>query len=215
MSSSGRFAIIAAHRAIAAFPAPGLGGQRNVGRGGERGRRRKHPKNEESTTIGNRIGIGHDTHRLAAGGPLRLGGIDIPHDAHLLGHSDADVLLHAVTDALLGATAMGDIGELFPDTADENRGRDSAEMLQLAYQQVRQAGYYVVNIDCIVFAQQPKLSVYKRSIRAQIAKILALPVESVGLKAKTGEQVGPIGRLEAISAQCIVLLDSQRDRGSN
>ena len=115
-----------------------------------------------------------------------------------------------MTDALLGAIAAGDIGELFPDTANENRGRDSAEMLQLAYQQVRQAGYYVVNLDCIVFAQQPKLTAYKRQIRQRIAEILSIPAEAVGLKAKTGEQVGPIGRQEAIAAQCIVLLDTTR-----
>lgn len=135
-----------------------------------------------------------------------MGGVDVPHDAHLLGHSDADVLLHAITDALLGAIAAGDIGELFPNTDAENRDRDSAEMLQLAYQQIRQAGYYVVNLDCIVFAEQPKLSRFKPLIRERIATILAIPAESVGLKAKTGEQVGPIGRQEAVSAQCIVLL---------
>ena len=118
------------------------------------------------------------------------------------------MLLHAVTDALLGAIAAGDIGDLFPDTARENRGRDSAEMLQLAYQQVCQAGYYVVNLDCIVFAQQPKLGVYKQQIRQRIAEILSIPAESVGLKAKTGEHVGPVGRQEAVSAQCIVLLDT-------
>ncbi len=157
-------------------------------------------------TILNRIGIGHDTHRLVKGGPLRLGGIDIPHDAQLLGHSDADALLHAVTDALLGAIAAGDIGDLFPDTQPVNRGRDSAEMLRLAYQQVRQAGYHVRNLDCIVFAQRPKLGVYKRHIRQRIAEILEIAADSVGLKAKTGEEVGPIGREEAISAQCVVLL---------
>lgn len=162
-------------------------------------------------TIGNRIGIGHDTHRLAPGGPLRLGGIDVPHDAHLLGHSDADVLLHAITDALLGAAAAGDIGELFPDTAQENRGRDSAEMLQLAYQHIRQASYHVVNLDCTVFAERPKLSDFKRPIRERIAQLLELPVGAVGLKAKTGEQVGPVGRQEAISAQCIVLLEASPD----
>ncbi len=207
MSRSARFAIIAARPASATFQ-QGAGARANTAPGSV-----VTTKNEETVTIGNRIGIGHDTHRLGAGGPLRLGGIDIPHDAHLLGHSDADVLLHAVTDALLGATASGDIGELFPDTASENRGRDSAEMLQLAYQQVRQAGYHVVNIDCIVFAQRPKLSTFKLAIRARIAEILAVPIGSIGLKAKTGEQVGPIGRQEAVSAQCIVLLDTARNLG--
>jgi 2-C-methyl-D-erythritol 2,4-cyclodiphosphate synthase len=111
-----------------------------------------------------RVGIGHDTHRLGQGGPLRLGGLEIPHDRHLVGHSDADVLLHAVTDALLGAAALGDIGELFPDTDPANRGRDSADMLTRAYAAVNEAGYELVNLDCIVFAQRPKLSPHKGAL---------------------------------------------------
>ncbi len=122
---------------------------------------------------------------------MRLGGIDVPHDRQALGHSDADVLLHAVTDALLGAAALGDIGELFPDTDPANRGRDSAEMLALAYQRVRGVGYSIVNLDCIVFAQQPKLSPYKDAIRRRIAEILEITPEQIGVKAKTGEHVGP------------------------
>jgi 2-C-methyl-D-erythritol 2,4-cyclodiphosphate synthase len=153
-----------------------------------------------------RIGIGHDTHRLAPGGPLRLGGIDIPHEAHALGHSDADVLLHAVTDALLGAAALGDIGEMFPDTDPANKGRDSADMLRQAMERVQSAGYAVANIDCIVFAQRPKLSNHKLAIRQQLANFLDLPMESVSVKAKTGEHVGPIGREEAISAECVALI---------
>lgn len=167
---------------------------------------------KDTITSGYRIGIGHDTHRLVAGGPLLLGGVVIEHSAQLLGHSDADALLHAVTDALLGAIAAGDIGELFPDTAPENRGRDSAEMLGLAYQQVCRAGYDVVNLDCTVFAQRPRLSAYKQQIRERIADLLAIPVTSVNVKAKTGEHVGPIGREEAIAAECVVLLN-QRDGG--
>ena len=139
---------------------------------------------------------------------MRLGGIDVPHDAHLLGHSDGDVLLHAVTDALLGAIAAGDIGELFPNTDPANLGRDSAEMLQQAHEYVRHAGFHLVNLDCIVFAQQPPLSGFKRQIRQRIAGILEVPLASVGVKAKTGENVGPIGREEAIAAECIVLLDT-------
>jgi 2-C-methyl-D-erythritol 2,4-cyclodiphosphate synthase len=154
----------------------------------------------------NRIGIGHDTHRLVPGGPLRLGGIDVPHSAHLQGHSDADVLLHAVTDALLGAIAERDIGDLFPDTAAENRGRDSADMLRLAWERVQQAGYHLQNLDCIVFAQRPKLGAYKQQIRQRLADMLGVAVEQVGLQAKTGEEVGPIGREEAVAAQCVVLL---------
>lgn len=137
---------------------------------------------------------------------MRLGGVDVPHEFALIGHSDADVLLHAVTDALLGAVALGDIGELFPDTDPANRGRDSGEMLQQAYARVRQTGYSIVNCDMIVFAQRPKLSPYKDSIRGQVARLLELTVDCVGLKAKTGEHVGPIGREEAISAECVVLL---------
>ncbi|MBL8826161.1 MAG: 2-C-methyl-D-erythritol 2,4-cyclodiphosphate synthase [Planctomycetaceae bacterium] len=154
-----------------------------------------------------RIGLGHDTHRLGPGGPLRLGGIDVPHDRQALGHSDADVLLHAVTDALLGAAALGDIGELFPDTDPANRGRDSAEMLMLAYQRVRGAGYSIVNLDCIVFAQQPKLSPYKAAISRRIAEILGITPEQIGVKAKTGEHVGPVGRGEAIQAEVVALLE--------
>jgi 2-C-methyl-D-erythritol 2,4-cyclodiphosphate synthase len=161
-----------------------------------------------SITNSTRIGIGHDTHRLAAGGPLRLGGIDVPHDQHLVGHSDADVLLHAVTDALLGAAALGDIGELFPDTDQANRGRDSAEMLAIAADQVRRAGYRVVNIDCIVFAQRPKLTPFKPAIRERVAAILTLPPETVGIKAKTGEGVGLVGSEEIMMAQCVALLEA-------
>ena len=153
-----------------------------------------------------RIGIGHDTHRLAEGGPLRLGGVDVPHERHAIGHSDADVLLHAITDALLGAANLGDIGEMFPNTDEANRGRDSAEMLRIAMADVRSAGWEVINLDCIVHAQQPKLSPYKTEICQRIAEILELHREQVGLKGKTGEAVGPVGNEEAIVAQCVVLL---------
>jgi 2-C-methyl-D-erythritol 2,4-cyclodiphosphate synthase len=163
-------------------------------------------------TIGIRIGLGHDTHRLASGKSLRIGGIDVPHDRAAIGHSDADVLLHAITDALLGAAALGDIGELFPDTDQANRGRDSADMLAAACEKVRDAGYEIVNLDCIVHAQRPKLSPHKPAIRQRIAAILGLDVGQISLKAKTGEQVGPVGRQEAIEAQCIALI-GPRDAG--
>jgi len=155
-----------------------------------------------------RVGIGHDTHRLAPGGPLRLGGIDVPSDHGAVGHSDADVLLHAITDALLGAAALGDIGELFPDTDPANRGRDSAEMLALAWDAVRKSGYRLANLDAIVFLQRPKLSPYKVAIRERIAEILHVSPTQIGLKAKTGELVGPVGRAEAVMAESIVLLES-------
>jgi len=153
-----------------------------------------------------RIGIGHDTHRLKPGGPLRLGGIDIDHTHSLDGHSDADVLLHAVTDAILGAAALGDIGELFPDTAPENQDRDSAEMLKLAWEEAAKANFQIGNLDCIVFAQQPKLSKHKRPIADRIAEILGIASDQVGVKAKTGEGVGSIGQNETMMAQCVALL---------
>jgi len=162
----------------------------------------RKPRGERTT----RVGIGHDTHRLAPGGPLRLGGMEVPHDHHLVGHSDADVVLHAVTDALLGAAALGDIGELFPDTDPANRDRDSAEMLHEAVRQVESAGYRVANVDCIVFAQRPKLSPHKEAIRRRLAELLGVEMGAVGFKAKTGEGVGTIGREEALSAQCVALL---------
>jgi 2-C-methyl-D-erythritol 2,4-cyclodiphosphate synthase len=137
-----------------------------------------------------------------------LGGVTVPFDGHLVGHSDADVLLHAVTDALLGAAALGDIGELFPDTDEANRGRDSAEMLVRAVQLVAEAGYFVANVDCIVFAEKPKLSPHKEAIRGRLAELLRIEPSQVGLKAKTGEQVGPVGKEEAIEAQAVVLLNS-------
>ena len=164
-------------------------------------------KRGDTATSALRIGIGHDTHRFAPGGPLRLGGVDVPHDRRLAGHSDADVLLHAITDALLGAAALGDIGEMFPDTDPANRLRDSAEMLQQAHSAATAPGYTIVNLDCIVFAQTPKLSPYKEQIRRRIAEILQIDIGQVGLKAKTGEQVGPVGREEAIMAECVVLLE--------
>ncbi len=138
---------------------------------------------------------------------MRLGGVDIPNAAQAVGHSDADVLLHALTDALLGAASLGDIGEMFPNTDPANRGRDSGEMLALAWQAVGQRGFRIVNLDCIVFLQEPKLSPYKTLIRERIADLLGLDVEQVGMKAKTGESVGPVGRQEAIMAECIVLLE--------
>jgi 2-C-methyl-D-erythritol 2,4-cyclodiphosphate synthase len=154
-----------------------------------------------------RIGLGHDTHRTTAGGPLRLGGISIDCDFHLVGHSDADVLLHAVTDALLSAAGLPDIGQLFPDNAAENRGRDSGEMLCLAWQKVREGGWNLVNLDCVVLAQRPKLSPHKEQIRQQIAKLLAVSADQIGLKGKTGEGVGEVGRSEILQAMCVALLE--------
>ena len=133
--------------------------------------------------------------------------MEIPHDKRLVGHSDADVLLHAITDALLGAAALGDIGELFPDTDAANLGRDSADMLRRANERVSAAGYRIVNVDCIVFAQRPKLGPIKAAIQRRIAEILGVAPEQVGVKAKTGELVGPVGHEEAIMAECVALLE--------
>ena len=154
-----------------------------------------------------RIGLGEDSHRTAAGGPLRLGGFDVPHDRHTVGHSDADVLLHAVTDALLGAAGLPDIGELFPNTDEANRGRDSAQMLRLAYDRVRTAGWRIVNLDCVVAAERPKISPYKEKIVGRVAEVLGIEPTRVGVKAKTGEGVGPVGGGELIEARCVVLLE--------
>jgi len=154
-----------------------------------------------------RVGIGHDTHRLQPGGPVRLGGVDIPHDRELIGHSDADVLLHAVIDALLGAAAIGDVGQMFPDSDPVNLDRDSAEMLAAAYEAVVSVGWRIVNIDCIVFAQRPRLLPHRQAIRTRVAEILDLDLEQVSLKGKTGEHIGVIGKEEAISAECVALLE--------
>ena len=155
-----------------------------------------------------RIGLGHDTHRLVDGSFMMLGGVKVNHTKSLLGHSDSDVLLHAVTDALLGAAGLGDIGELFPDTEPANRNRDSAEMLQIAWKQVRQLGWQIVNLDIVLFAEKPKIAPYKAAIRKRIAELLEIEATQVGLKAKTGETIGIIGREEAVSAECVALLQS-------
>ena len=165
------------------------------------------PENQGvGATDGPRVGIGHDTHRLTPGGPLRLGGIDVPHDRESVGHSDGDVLLHAVIDALLGAVALGDVGQMFPDTDPVNRGRDSAEMLEAARDAVSALGWRIGNLDCIVFAQRPRLLPHRQSIRKRIADVLDIDPQRVSLKGKTGEKVGPVGEEQVIAAQCVALL---------
>ncbi len=157
-----------------------------------------------------RVGQGHDTHRLGPGLPLVLGGIRIPHEAGSIAHSDGDVLLHAITDALLGATALGDIGEWFPDTDPQHAGADSAELLLKVVNEVHGRGWRVVNLDCTIFAQRPKLSSYKRQIAVRIAELVGLAADRVSVKAKTGERVGPVGREEAIEASAVVLIEKSR-----
>lgn len=153
-----------------------------------------------------RVGLGHDTHRLVAGKPLLLGGVRIEYASGLDGHSDADVVLHAVTDALLGAAGLGDIGELFPDTDPQYRGADSAIFLQEALSRLHQRGWKPVNLDCTIHAQRPKLSTYKLAIQQRLAELLQIPADTVNVKAKTGERVGPVGREEAMCADAIVLI---------
>ena len=154
-----------------------------------------------------RVGLGHDTHRTIEGRPLILGGVTIPSDSGLDGHSDADVLLHAINDAILGAAGLGDIGEWFPDTDVVWRDANSADLLASVLARLTELGVSIVNIDGIVFAQRPKLSPYKEPIRSQIATLLGVPLSRVNVKAKTGERVGPIGREEAIAAEVVVLID--------
>ena len=138
---------------------------------------------------------------------MRLGGVDLPHDRSLIGHSDADVLLHALIDSILGAAVLGDIGQMFPNTDAKNADRNSVEMLQAVVAHVRQAGYEIVNVDLIIFAERPKIAPHASEICDSIAEILSVLPEAVSLKAKTGEGVGPIGNEEAISAQSVALLE--------
>jgi 2-C-methyl-D-erythritol 2,4-cyclodiphosphate synthase len=157
-----------------------------------------------------RVGLGHDRHRLVAGRPLVLGGLKIDFELGLDGHSDADVLLHAITDAILGAAGLGDIGEWFPNTDPKWAGADSTVFLKAALSAVRERGWEVVNLDCTIHAERPKLSPHKRAIATNIAKLLEISDDRVNVKAKTGEKVGPIGRLEAIDADAVVMLQRSR-----
>ena len=153
-----------------------------------------------------RVGLGHDRHRLISGRPLILGGLKIEYELGLDGHSDADVLLHASTDAILGAAGLGDIGEWFPNTDPQWANAASAIFLQRAVEEVCKRGWQISNLDCTIHAEKPKLSPHKRPIAAQVAKLLGIDEDRVNVKAKTGEKVGPIGRHEAIDADAVVLL---------
>ena len=153
-----------------------------------------------------RVGAGFDTHRLVEGRPLILGGVRVEHARGLDGHSDADVVLHAVTDAVLGALARGDIGDAFPDTDPRWKGADSRLFLDAALGQMRESGWTIGNVDVTIFAQEPKLGPVKAAIRDRLAALLGAPAGAVNVKAKTGERVGHIGRAEAIGCQATVLL---------
>lgn len=163
-----------------------------------------------------RAGLGHDTHRTIFGRPLILGGVVIDEaEFGLDGHSDADVLLHAVTDALLGAAGLGDIGEHFPNTASEWKGADSSVLLQHVCGLVRAAGWRIGNLDCTVHAEQPRMGPWKPRIRSRLAEILQIDAGCVSVKAKSGELVGPIGRGEAITADAIILLQAESAVGES
>ncbi len=153
-----------------------------------------------------RIGEGWDTHRLVAGRPLVLGGITIPHSHGLLGHSDADALLHAITDALLGGAGLGDIGRHFPDTDEAFRGADSGRLLQEAAARVRAAGWEPVNVDSTIVAQAPKMAPYIAAMRERVAELLGLAPDAVNVKAKTAEGLGPVGERAAIETRAVALL---------
>lgn len=153
-----------------------------------------------------RIGEGWDVHALVAGRKLIIGGVEIPYHLGLLGHSDADVLAHAITDALLGAAALGDIGTHFPDTDARFAGADSLLLLSEAARRVREKGFEIGNVDSTVMAQAPKLMPHIAAMRAQIARALGVKVEHVSVKAKTAEKMGPVGLGQAIEARAIVLL---------
>ena len=154
-----------------------------------------------------RIGHGYDVHKLVEDRELIVGGVHIPYEKGLLGHSDADVLLHAVSDALLGATAMGDIGGMFPDNDPEYLGADSLVLLRQGFQRLRDNGYSVINVDCTVIAQKPKMKPYIPEMRMNIAAALSTDVENISVKATTEEEMGFTGRGEGISAHCVCLID--------
>ena len=162
-----------------------------------------------STVLPFRIGQGWDTHRVAVGRPLILGGVQIPSEFGLAGHSDADVLFHSITDAVLGALALGDIGMHFPDNALEWKGAPSARFLRHALKLAAGQGYQVANVDATVILERPKLSEFRSAIRSSLSRALEVPEESVSVKFKTAERVGPVGEGLSCEAQAVVLLIPQ------
>ena len=153
-----------------------------------------------------RAGIGYDSHRFAPGGPLRLGGVDIPGDVHLVGHSDGDAVAHAITDALLGAAAAGDIGEMFSDHDPANRGRDSIGMLRAAVARIRALGWTVANADVSVVAERPRIAEHRDAMRAVLANALGLEPGGISVKGKTNEGMGWVGRGEGLACIAVVTL---------
>ena len=153
-----------------------------------------------------RTGIGYDSHRFAAGGPMILGGVRIPSEVRLVGHSDGDAIAHAVTDAILGAAAAGDIGEMFADTDEANRGRDSIEMLRAAVDRVRSRGWRVGNVDVTVIAERPKIGPHREAMRAALAAALGVAPGDVSVKGKTNERMGFVGREEGLACMAVATL---------
>jgi 2-C-methyl-D-erythritol 2,4-cyclodiphosphate synthase len=153
-----------------------------------------------------RIGEGWDVHALVPGRKLVLGGVEIPHTSGLLGHSDADVLLHAITDAVLGAAGLGDIGRHFPDTDAQFKGADSRVLLQEAMRRVREKGWELVNVDSTIVAQAPKLAPHMAAINASVAQALGVALDQVNVKAKTAEKLGPVGMGQSMEARAVALL---------
>lgn len=153
-----------------------------------------------------RIGIGYDVHSFAEDRKLILGGVEIPHDRGLLGHSDADVLVHAVMDSILGALALGDIGKLFPDTDDEYKDIDSTVLLSRVVEKMKQLGYVIGNIDCVLVLQKPKVAPYIDAMRERIATVLETEIGNVSVKATTTEWLGFEGRSEGVSSQVVCIL---------
>lgn len=156
-----------------------------------------------------RIGHGYDLHKLVAGRALYLGGVAIPHERGLLGHSDGDVVLHALCDALLGAMGLGDIGQHFPDTDERFRGTPSSVLLQRVAALMRQEGWDVLNLDVTVVAETPRLAPHRHAMRARIAELLSVPIETISVKAKTNEGVDAVGRGEAIAATAVVCIQDR------
>ncbi|MFP6597824.1 MAG: 2-C-methyl-D-erythritol 2,4-cyclodiphosphate synthase [Candidatus Hydrogenedentota bacterium] len=155
-----------------------------------------------------RVGLGYDIHRLEEGLPLILGGVSIPHSKGCVAHSDGDALSHTITDAILGAAALGNIGQHFPDTDPKYQDSNSLDLLRESHAMLQEAGYSIMNIDSNIIAQQPKLNPHIDAIRASLAETLEMGVDRISVKAKTNESVGPEGREEAISTQAIVLIQS-------
>jgi 2-C-methyl-D-erythritol 2,4-cyclodiphosphate synthase len=149
------------------------------------------------------VGLGYDSHRFAPGGPMRLGGVTLPIDVQLVAHSDGDAIAHAITDAVLGAAGAGDVGEMFSDTDEANRGRDSMEMLRLAVARVKEMGFGIVNVDVTVIAERPRISPYKEAMRTALADALGIAPASVSVKGKSNESMGWIGRGEGLACLAV------------